>query len=343
VFWHLVPSITTALLTFGFLTLMLRALKVRQPDWQYWIFLIPLLKATIVLILGADLPASLSTTKPLMIVWMLWDPFKLLSVPPAMEPLLPPIPSSAAGVMAWGVALVFLCARLWRWGSLLLFYHRLNESEQLQKQDAPRVFQVLDRLLPKMATPYPKVILSDRDYVFPCTLGVRRPVIVLSPELIEESSDEVLESMLAHELAHWKRHDNITHWAFVLLRDLLFFNPVAHLIFSRVLLAKEIDCDRRAVRASGTPEALADAIVFASLQMSRKNLVPLPGSLSGLTTHISGGRLAKERIHILEQAPQKEKRRTWARGLLVVIGIFVLLVCVQVIVVAVTPPLALQF
>ena len=342
-FWHLVPSVTAALFTFGFLILVLRLLKVRQPNWQYWVFLIPLLKAAAVLVLGAQLPPTLSTTKPLMIVSMLWDPFQVLSVPSALEPLLPPVQSSAAAIMATGAVLVFLCALLWRWGSLVLFYHRLDDSEELRKQDAPRVFQLLDRLVPKMATPYPKVIVSDRDYVFPCTLGVVHPVIVLSPELIELSSDEVLESMLAHELAHWKRHDNIIHWASVLLRDLLFFNPVAHLIFSRVLLAKETDCDRRAVRASGKPEALADAILFASLQMSRKNLAPLPGSLSGLGSHIFRGPLAKKRIHILKETLQMEKRRAWAGALLVVIAILALLVHIRVFVVAVTPPLVLQF
>jgi beta-lactamase regulating signal transducer with metallopeptidase domain len=341
-FWHLVPSVTAALLTFGFLILILRLLKVRQPGWQYCIFLIPLLKALTVLVLGAQLPAMLSATKPVMIQLMLWDPFNLLAVPSTLDAL-PPIRSSAAAMMAVGAVLVFLATLFWRWGSLVLFYHRLGASEELRKRDAPRVFQLLGRLVPKMATPYPKVMVSDRDYVFPCILGVVHPVIVLSPELIEESSDEVLESMLAHELAHWKRHDNITHWAFVLLRDLLFFNPVAHLIFSRALLAKEIDCDRKAVRVSGKPEALADAILFASLQMSRKNLAPLPGSLSGLTTNISGVTLAKERIHILKQALQEEKGHAWANGLLVVIAIFALLAYVRVFVVALTPPLALQF
>jgi beta-lactamase regulating signal transducer with metallopeptidase domain len=341
-FWHLVPSVTTALLTFGFLTLILRLLRVRQPGWQYWIFLIPLLKALAVLVLGAQLSPTLPTGKPVMIQLMLWDPFNVLSVPSALDAL-PPIQSSAAAMMAMGVVLVFLGALLWRWGSLVLFYHRLGASEKLQKEDAPRVFRLLDRLVPKMATPYPEVIVSDSGYVFPCTLGVRRPAIVLSPELIEESSDEVLESMLAHELAHWKRRDNITHWASVLLRDVLFFNPVAHLIFSRVLLAKEIDCDRKAVRASGKPEALADAILFASLQMSGKSLAPLPGSLSGLGTHISRGTVTKERIHILKQALQEEKRRAWAKGLLVVIAIFALLLNIRVSLVAVIPPLVLQF
>jgi beta-lactamase regulating signal transducer with metallopeptidase domain len=202
----------------------------------------------------------------------LWDPFDFISVPAALESM-PPVfysPTTIALIVTLFALLVGVL--FWRWASLTLFYRSLARSEKLERRDAPRVFETLDGLVREMHTPYPEVIVSDKNYLFPCTIGIRHPAIVLSPELIEESSDEVLEAMLAHELAHLRRRDNIFHWLFLLLRDLLFFNPFAHLVFARVILAKEEDCDRITIAATRKPTALENAIVHASLLAGKKRL-----------------------------------------------------------------------
>ncbi|MDP2726804.1 MAG: M56 family metallopeptidase, partial [Dehalococcoidia bacterium] len=196
-----------------------------------------------------------------------------------------------------------------RWYSLMAFYRSRGATERLAREDAPRVFRALDRLVPLMHTPYPEVAVADTAYLLPCTLGARRPVILLPPEMVEESSDEVLEAVLAHELAHIKRRDNIFHWAFVVLRDLLFFNPAAHFVFSKIMLAKEKACDSIAARVIEKPAALGQAIYeAASLAVTRK-LAPLPGNLSGLTGPFSRTGNARQRIISLKH-PEAEASRT---------------------------------
>jgi beta-lactamase regulating signal transducer with metallopeptidase domain len=231
---------------------------------------------------------------------------------------------------------------LWRWASLTFFYRSLARSEKLGRQDAPRVFETLDSLVREIHTPYPEVIVSDKNYLFPCTIGIRHPAIVLSPELIEESSNEVLESILAHELAHLKRRDNIFHWVFVLLRDLLFFNPFAHLVFARVMLAKEEDCDRIAMAATQKPKALQSAILNALLLAAKKRLAPLPGGLSRTGGLLSRGVAVKQRILVLEHASGRQGSTGWARALVVVLAAFAMVLNICFSLVFLQPFLAVQ-
>jgi beta-lactamase regulating signal transducer with metallopeptidase domain len=274
----------------------------------------------------------------------LWDPFDLISAPAALETTTDTVFDSTTTVaLVVTVFLLLVGVLVWRWASLTWFYHSLAQSEKLERHDAPRVFETLDDLVPKMHTPYPEVIVSDENYLFPCTIGIRHPVIVLSPELIEESSDEVLEAMLAHELAHLRRRDNFIHWIFVLLRDLLFFNPFAHLVFSRAILAKEEDCDRIALAATQKPKALESAIVHASLLARKKQLRPLPGDLSRTGGLLFPGVAVKQRIVVLERAADRPRSAVWAKALMVLLAAFAMVLNVQFFLVFLQPFLAIQF
>ncbi|HDQ88709.1 MAG TPA: hypothetical protein ENN92_01005, partial [candidate division WWE3 bacterium] len=59
---------------------------------------------------------------------------------------------------------------------------------------------------------------------------------------------------MQHELSHIKRGDNFTGWIAMLLRDLLFFNPFAHIAYYLIRTEQERDSDRLVVRYSGKPK-----------------------------------------------------------------------------------------
>jgi beta-lactamase regulating signal transducer with metallopeptidase domain len=342
-FWHIVPSLTSVLLIFGFLSLVTRLLRGREPNWLYWLFCLPLIKGVAIFVRGAPLPPLTGVTKPIMGALKFWDPFDFISAPAALETTPAVFYSPTTIALAVTLFALLVGVLLWRWASLTLFYRSLARSEKLERRDAPRVFETLDGLVHEMHTPYPEVIVSDKNYLFPCTIGIRHPVIVLSPELIEESSDEVLEAMLAHELAHLRRRDNIFHWIFLLLRDLLFFNPFAHLVFARVTLAKEQDCDRIALTATRKPRALENAIVHASLLAGKKQLRPLPGDLSRTGGLLSPGVAVKQRIVVLEHVGGRRRSATWTKALLVLLAAFAMVLNIYFYFVFLQPFLAVQF
>jgi beta-lactamase regulating signal transducer with metallopeptidase domain len=342
-FWHIVPSLTSVLLVFGFLSLITRLLRVREPNWLYWLLFIPLIKGAMILVRGSPQPPPISITKPILGALALWDPFDLISAPAALETTPAALYSPTTIALAVTLFSLLVGVLVWRWASLTLFYRSLSRSEKLERRDAPRVFEALDGLVREMHTPYPEVIVSDKNYLFPCTIGIRHPAIVLSPELIEESSDEVLEAMLAHELAHLRRRDNIIHWIFVLLRDLLFFNPFAHLVFARVILAKEKDCDRIALAATQKPKALEGAILNVLLLAAKKQLAPLPGDLSRTGGLLSPGVAVKQRILVLERAAGRRRSAVWAKALTVVLAAFAMALNIQFFLVFLHPFLTVQF
>ena len=63
--------------------------------------------------------------------------------------------------------------------------------------------------------------------------------------------DEELEAVISHELAHLAVAGYRIAQAALWLRFLMFYNPVALLIFRRILDDNEKSCDEIAVLASG--------------------------------------------------------------------------------------------
>ena len=75
------------------------------------------------------------------------------------------------------------------------------------------------------------------------------PVIVLPPALAANLTAEQLRVVLAHELAHIKRHDYLINLLQRLVEALLFFNPPVWWISRQLRLEREAACDAIAARA----------------------------------------------------------------------------------------------
>ncbi|MFQ5830949.1 MAG: M56 family metallopeptidase [Candidatus Methylomirabilia bacterium] len=106
----------------------------------------------------------------------------------------------------------------------------------------------------------PQVLLYPRGANV-CALGVRRPIVVLSAELVRMLGEEELQAVLAHEVAHFRRRDYVLNWADMLVRALFFYVP-PWAIGSRVFAqAREARADRLAVTYGGDPLALAAALI----------------------------------------------------------------------------------
>lgn len=92
-------------------------------------------------------------------------------------------------------------------------------------------------------------------------VGVRRPVLVVGADLIAELDREEIDGVLAHELAHVKRRDNLVAATLGVLRDLVFFVPGGGWAIAQLHRERERAADQLAVRTTGRPGALASGLL----------------------------------------------------------------------------------
>ena len=95
----------------------------------------------------------------------------------------------------------------------------------------------------------------------PCVVGWLRPVILLPTSAVTGLSTAELESILAHELAHIRRHDYLVNLAQMAIETLLFFHPVMWWVSRCVRREREYCCDDLALQICGDRVVLTDALL----------------------------------------------------------------------------------
>jgi beta-lactamase regulating signal transducer with metallopeptidase domain len=110
----------------------------------------------------------------------------------------------------------------------------------------------------------------------PATLGLLRPVILLPPATALGVTPQQLEALLAHELAHVRRHDYLVNLLQMVVETLFFYHPVVWWTSRRIRTERELCCDDIAVKACG------DAVSYAqALTVVARRLVTQPGIAVG--------------------------------------------------------------
>ena len=123
----------------------------------------------------------------------------------------------------------------------------------------PKLDAALAGLALATSYPGPTVLLSPEDSPVVHSLG--HQAIVVSASAIEMLDREELEAVLAHELAHLKEQDSLLTKASLAFRFFMFYNPVAFLVFRRIVSDREKICDDMAVSFTGKRLALASGLL----------------------------------------------------------------------------------
>ncbi len=95
----------------------------------------------------------------------------------------------------------------------------------------------------------------------PMVLGALKPVILLPISMMSGLSNEQVEIVLAHELAHIARRDYIVNIVQSFVEVVMFYHPAVWWISGIVREEREHCCDDIAVQACGDSFALANALV----------------------------------------------------------------------------------
>ncbi|MEX0592131.1 MAG: M56 family metallopeptidase [Nitriliruptoraceae bacterium] len=124
-------------------------------------------------------------------------------------------------------------------------------------------------------------------------VGTRHPIVVLDASLVERLDDDELEGVLAHELAHVRRRDNLVAGMLGSLRDAIFFAPGVGWAVRHLHRERELAADQAAVSVTGRPGALASGLLKVLDHAPRgahacATLAPSHGLVDRVETLISG-------------------------------------------------------
>lgn len=117
-----------------------------------------------------------------------------------------------------------------------------------------------------------QLFFSDKINV-PMTMGAFKPVILLPIAAINNLTQDQLEAILLHELAHIKRHDYLLNIIQTIVETILFFNPFIWLISRIIRKEREHCCDDMVLSYINTPLPYARAL--AELEISRTHTLAL--------------------------------------------------------------------
>ena len=113
------------------------------------------------------------------------------------------------------------------------------------------------------------------DLPSPVTAGWWRPVVLVPAALIARIPPDLLEALIAHELAHIRRHDYLVNLVQSTIEIVLFYHPTIWWLSVRVRAEREQIADDLAASMLGEPRRLALALSeLDRLQLDTPTLAP---------------------------------------------------------------------
>jgi beta-lactamase regulating signal transducer with metallopeptidase domain len=94
----------------------------------------------------------------------------------------------------------------------------------------------------------------------PAVIGWIRPVVLLPASAISGLAPSQIEALLAHELAHIRRHDYLVNLFQTAIETLLFYHPAVWWVGRQMRAERENCCDDLAVAVCGDPLVYARAL-----------------------------------------------------------------------------------
>jgi beta-lactamase regulating signal transducer with metallopeptidase domain len=220
-----------------------------------------------------------------------------------LDPLLPWL------ISAWILGVFLLTVRML---GGLIYARRLTRCENrlIGVQWQEKLVHLSEKLRLKQSV----LLLESQLVRVPTTVGWLRPVILLPASALTGLTPQQLESVLAHELTHIRRHDYLVNLFQVLVETLLFYHPAVWWVSRQVRIEREHVCDDSAVSVCGDPIAYARALT--RLERLRRD-TPL------LAVAADGGKLSGRIRRLIENPQGARSPSSMLSGLLFVAAFFI--------------------
>jgi beta-lactamase regulating signal transducer with metallopeptidase domain len=233
---------------------------------RYWIWFVASMKFLVPLALLQQLGDSVGRSMPGPL------PFDAELVASAKAVFVPSMPRSLelpstlpsqlaiAALAIWAVVVALLCMRWFlQW---CLIRRRIAFAPQVS----------MDLVVP--------VRIASGD-VPTGVFGIVRPVVILSREVMQALEPRQLRAVLAHEVCHVRRLDNLTAAVHHIVAVLFWFHPLVWWIGANLLREREAACDEAVVDEGHEQTAYAESILTACRLGVMARFAPLAATTGG--------------------------------------------------------------
>ena len=165
-----------------------------------------------------------------------------------------PLISAATGNTGW---LLITIASVWALGFAAIALARLRNWHRIR---AAVRYSVPIRTA-ALQLPAKVEIRSAPGLLEPGVVGVLRPILLLPAGITERLTPHQMEAILAHELCHIRRRDNLFAAVHMTVEVIFWFHPLVWWIGARLVEERERACDEAVLSQVNEPRAYAEGIL----------------------------------------------------------------------------------
>ncbi len=276
------------------------ALRKNQARIRYWVWLTAsvkfLIPFSLLIALGSHLTrARLSTPTQAVVYSAVEDfsqPFGRPNLPVIyhLSPVAAPVNSlhllPAMLVVVWLVGVIVILFRWFMgWTRILLVVRNAVSLGEGPEADALR------RLESNWGVRTPIILVRSRDWMEPGIFGIFRPVLIWPEGISGHLDARNIELILAHEICHARRRDNLTAIIHMTVEAVFWFHPLVWWMGARLEEERERACDEEVSLRCNQPHVYAESVLKVCKFCSESPLACVSG--------ITGADLKKRIMQIM--------------------------------------------
>jgi heat shock protein HtpX len=241
-------------------------------------------------------------------------------------------------LIGFGMAVALNFFSYWNSDKIVI---RMYRGQEVSREQAPELYEMVDRLRQRANLPMPKVVVipSDQPNAFATGRNPQNAAVAVTNGIVGRLSKRELEGVIAHELAHIQNRDILTSTiaatmasAITLLARFAIFVPMgnrdsgggnalsailmmvlaplaAMLIQMAISRAREYVADEDGGKISGDPAALADALVRLHEGAARRPMDANPSTAHMFIVNPLSGRMGGMGKLFSTHPPMEERVR----------------------------------
>ena len=176
---------------------------------------------------------------------------------------------------------------------------------------SPEIHSLVRRVAGRMALDRVVRVFESSAVAVPVMVGWIKPVVLLPAAALSGLTPTQVEALIAHELAHVRRHDYIVNLLQSLVETLLFYHPAVWWVSARVRAEREHCCDDLAV-------GVCDRLVYVTALADLAAMTAAPRIALAAT---DGSLVNRVRRLLGRSRDARESGSSWMPALVLVLAI----------------------